>query len=267
VMDTTTNQVVGRVRVGRHPRSIAVDPASGRVYVANTEDGSVSVIETSTGRVQATIEVGSEPTDLAVDSERSRVYVAATKPLGIGALWVIDGTANEVVATIDIGDESAQRQPFAVTVDAVSERVYVAAGTDDRKGAVVVIDGGTGERLATIPIDAEPSDIAIDPASQQLFVTSWEWFRLTVLDISKGSELRRINELSWAYDLVLDESSGRAYILRPNADEVSVVDTATIKVIDTLAVAVDGASAMAYDAFRERLYVASYLGSVTVVQL
>jgi len=44
VIDTRTNTVTDTIKVGRYPGAVAVDPATGTVYVTNPEGGTVSVI-------------------------------------------------------------------------------------------------------------------------------------------------------------------------------------------------------------------------------
>lgn len=53
--------------VGKSPYSVAVDPGSRTVYVANYDDGTVSVMDASTRTVTATVPVGKTPEGVAVD--------------------------------------------------------------------------------------------------------------------------------------------------------------------------------------------------------
>ena len=49
------------IPVGSGPRSVAVNPSTNTVYVANAGSNTVSVIDGSTGTVASTISVGSSP--------------------------------------------------------------------------------------------------------------------------------------------------------------------------------------------------------------
>jgi YVTN family beta-propeller protein len=53
-----------------------VTPDGGTVYVANSNDSTVSVIATASNTVTATIPVGAGPAGLAVTPDGSTVYVA-----------------------------------------------------------------------------------------------------------------------------------------------------------------------------------------------
>ena len=55
VIDTVANRIINTVLVGVSPRSVAVNPAGTRVYVTNTGDDTVSVIDTASETVIDTI--------------------------------------------------------------------------------------------------------------------------------------------------------------------------------------------------------------------
>ena len=77
-----------------------MDPAAGTVYVTNSSDGTVSVINEATSAVTATIPVGSEPDGVAVDPAAGTVYVTN---YGDGTVSVIDAATRAVTATIPVG--------------------------------------------------------------------------------------------------------------------------------------------------------------------
>ncbi len=57
VIDTNTDKVIEHITVGKKPIGVAVDPESNRLYVANFEDVSVSVIDTTSNKVTGTIKL------------------------------------------------------------------------------------------------------------------------------------------------------------------------------------------------------------------
>ena len=76
MINAATGAVTATIPVGAYPYGVAVDPAAGTVYVANTAADTVSVINAATGAVTATIPVGSYPYGVAVDPAAGTVYVA-----------------------------------------------------------------------------------------------------------------------------------------------------------------------------------------------
>jgi YVTN family beta-propeller protein len=82
------------IAVGLHPTAVVWDEPRQRLYVANTNKDSVSVIDTQSNRVLRTIELqpfpvraaGIAPTALAISADGSRLYVACG---GINAVAVV----------------------------------------------------------------------------------------------------------------------------------------------------------------------------------
>src|SRR5262245_32295327 len=82
VINTSTEAVAQTINVGSGPRSVAVNAAGTRVYVANelfappTFNPSISVINTLSNAVVATIDISTdEPHGVAVNPAGTLVYV------------------------------------------------------------------------------------------------------------------------------------------------------------------------------------------------
>ncbi len=79
VINGGTHQVVATVRVGNGGgalgRGLAFNSNTGHVFVANPEDGTVSVVDVGSVRLSATLTVGRWPNRIAVNPNTNRVYV------------------------------------------------------------------------------------------------------------------------------------------------------------------------------------------------
>jgi YVTN family beta-propeller protein len=82
---------------------VAVSPGGGNVYIANSNSGSVSVIDPAINAVTATLTVGTQPYGLAVTPDGGRVYVANACYGFCGSVSVITTATNTVIATIPVG--------------------------------------------------------------------------------------------------------------------------------------------------------------------
>lgn len=154
IFDADLKIQVGSVAVGWAPEGVAVHPDGALVYVANSGDRTVSVVDTVFNRVIGIInldEFGGAPQPLvprgiAVSPDGNRLYVSD----GAGnRLFVIDTTANHVV----VGIIPVGKKPYGVAVSADSKRIYVA-NTDDN--TVSVVDGQSQTIIATIPTGLGP---------------------------------------------------------------------------------------------------------------
>ena len=154
ILDIDLKTQVGSVAVGLAPEGVAVHPDGMLVYVANSGDRTVSVIETVFNRVIGVItldEFGGAPQPLiprgvAVSPDGNRLYVTDG---GGNRLFVIDTTANHaIVSIVPVG-----KKPYGVAVSPDSQRVYVANQNDN---TVSIVDGRSNAVIATIPTGLEP---------------------------------------------------------------------------------------------------------------
>src|SRR5579864_4322956 len=74
--DAKSGAVVKRIDVGRAPRGAALASKGDRIYVTNSWDDTVSVIDTQTLQVVQTLPTGAEPTGVVVDREGRTLYTA-----------------------------------------------------------------------------------------------------------------------------------------------------------------------------------------------
>ncbi|MGH3921466.1 MAG: YncE family protein [Pseudonocardiaceae bacterium] len=134
MIDTTTNTVIATIPVGNDPTLMAVAPNGSRVYVANSNSDTVSVIDTATNTVIATIRVGKieVASGVAVAPNGRYVYVSnldlATGTVGV--LSVIDTVTNTLVTATPAG-------PKTGFVAVTTRNVYV---TNVGSNTVSVID-------------------------------------------------------------------------------------------------------------------------------
>ena len=100
VVDTVARKETAQIEVGLHPSGMAFNSNRSRLFVANANSDTVSVIDTAADRVVETISVkaerplpfGSAPNALAVSSDDS-------------TLWVANGTEN-AICVVSLGHSS-----------------------------------------------------------------------------------------------------------------------------------------------------------------
>ena len=115
--------VTATIHVGKSPAGVAVDGSAHTAYVANGDDGTVSVIDTRSNTVTATIPVGRHPADPVLDGAAHTAYV--TNGLD-GTVSAIDTRTNTVTSTITVGMNLR-----GVAVDPTTGSVFVANASDD----------------------------------------------------------------------------------------------------------------------------------------
>lgn len=108
VVDLNSRKTVCEIEVGLHPSGMALSPDKSRLYVANANSDTVSVIDTASDRVVHTfsakpvkeIPFGSAPNALAVSPDGNTLYVANG---GNNLIAVLDAHKGKVRGTIPTG--------------------------------------------------------------------------------------------------------------------------------------------------------------------
>src|ERR671934_684250 len=167
VIDPQRSRVVGHVLVGRRPVALAI--GHGSVWVANTDDGTVSRIHPDRREVIRTIGIGAPAIDLAVATDA--VWVANGSD---GTVSRIDPSADAVVETIDLrgASELAWNPTYAVAAD--DESVWIAAGPHH----VLRIDPTTSEPFAIIDVGQEPVGVALGQEAVWVVTTAERALRI-----------------------------------------------------------------------------------------
>jgi YVTN family beta-propeller protein len=264
--------VIDTIDVGNSPRSIAVNPSTNRIYVANIFDNTVSVIDGTTNTVIATVDVGNSPTDVAVNPSTNRIYVTSA-----GAVSVIDGTTNEVIDTVDVGGS-----PIDVAVNPDTNRIYVGTITEVQetfRSAVSVIDGTTNQVIDTFDLGSGVAGVsgvavAVNPSTNRIYVItniidSRGAGVITVIDGTTNTVIATVNDPETdPTDVAVNPSTNRIYVTNVldfgASAGVYVIDGTTNEVIATIG----GFSAVgvAVNPNTNRIYVTHGENEVSVIE-
>jgi len=103
--DLATGKPTHTISVGLHPTAIVLDEGRGRVYVANGNEDTVSVIDVALGKVVQTISLqpfpqevrGIAPTALAISRDGAELYVACG---GINAVAIVQPGSGQIEGLI-----------------------------------------------------------------------------------------------------------------------------------------------------------------------
>lgn len=166
VLDGTTNKVTGVIDTKGMERSIAVNSMTNTIYAENGT--ALTVINGSTNVVTATIaepppaggERPANSTSLAVNESTNTVYMSTYGATNV--ISVIDGTTNQIVASIAAGNG-----PAPIAVDSQTNMLYVL---DTQGVTVAVIDGTTNNAVATITLPNSPVSLAVNPIANLVYV-------------------------------------------------------------------------------------------------
>lgn len=160
--DAATNTQVGSPIMFNGPASMVVTPDGKYLYVADTTDMAVYVVDTETDMtLPGFVSLTTIPQGMAITPNGTRLYTANAD----GTISVIDTMTNMVVNTITGGTTF---KAIGITPD--GSRAYV---TDTSSNEVFVIDLATNAVIGSpISVGAGPTNLAITPDGKQVYVTS-----------------------------------------------------------------------------------------------
>ena len=196
---------VTSVGVGSGPSAVAIDRADGIAVVANTADGTVSLIALAppTPKNIATITVGNQPTGVAVDDmlPDPTALVVNSADQTVSA---VDLKTQSVVGTplsVSIGPANTSPLPFAVGINPLTHRALVAYQSTNQ---ATVLDLSTGTPAVvqqigggSVPFGTGTNPaVAIDPRLNWAVVTPGGAGAVSLVDLG--------------YDAGTGQPSGRA---------------------------------------------------------
>jgi YVTN family beta-propeller protein len=185
VIDTGRSRVIARIRVGDEPEGVAVDPNNRYAYVANTADGTVTVIRISNDNPRnfrasvarnignnGTFLTGAEPWNIVTSTDGRRVYVANSSQ---DTITVIDATRKsrrgrptspKVIGYVELRgsrcspNEDFHFQPRGLAVSNNSRRLFVTSFFSfQRQGVQQVDDQGREGVVCRLNVSSRSSNI------------------------------------------------------------------------------------------------------------
>lgn len=203
MVDPDAHKVVATVAVGKHPTSVAVagigtgiirpDFGDAEIYVANSDDNTVSVLSAQQRTTIATIPVPGGPLNVVVPGTGGVAYVGTR----LGAVVALDLGTHNVLGTL-----LQRKGPVGVMdYDAVTGQIYVPDVSGD---AVVVLrpaspaSGGEApslpsEPLRTYSFSGGPVAAAITFDGAYGFVAEQSSGTVTMLDVSAHTTLATVS--------------------------------------------------------------------------
>jgi uncharacterized repeat protein (TIGR01451 family) len=210
IIDLGEGRLVATIPLDAEPQGVAVNPSTGRVYVALSGEGSLSVVDGLEGQVLAVVTGLERPRGVAVNPTTNRVYVTDT---GVDRLVVMDGASNEVLVSLPVGS-----YPDAIAVDSEANRIHVANAGD---GSLWILDGMSHEFVGDIRIAEGPVlGMAVNLDTGYVYIVHVlvpGRHGLTVIDGRKGEVVATLagdysRPLGAAYAVAVDERANRLYL-------------------------------------------------------
>lgn len=205
--------------------------SQGRLFVANTDDGTVSVLDTRSGRLLRTTSVGRQPLqhiwDVAADAPTGQIFVRT----GDDVLTTLDAASGAVARTLSLGSCSR-----GLAVDTRVAHIFTA---NCQGGIVRMIDARGGRMVTTIHVGGQPQQIAVDEQTGRVFVTDSGGGRLSVLDAANGRVLHTFALGTQLCLCITTPLPGGPVFVDDQAARVYVLDATSGRLVRTVKIGMD----------------------------
>jgi YVTN family beta-propeller protein len=205
VIDGASNSVMTYLPIGQLAvlGGIAVNPSTGRVYVAVPGFQKVTVIDGLANAIVDEIHGIPEPTFVAVNPTTNRVYVSN---MFQDTLTTIDGNSDNFAGT---ALKLSNGAGLGVAVNANTNRVFVGGN-----GAVAVVDGDNNSLITTVPISAGDGidGLAVDAPHNRVFASTQGQGTATVIDAESNSVTATLPVGQAPYGVDYDPNTDKAYV-------------------------------------------------------
>jgi YVTN family beta-propeller protein len=175
--------ITGELTQGR-PSCIAISPEHGEVYVADSANDRVVVIDKL--RKQTNIPVGRDPRCLTVTADENKLFVANAAPIPQGSISVISLKQKPHPVVHTIGGVNC---PVGLAVTPDGRRLYVATQCGGGHDPVFIVDTATDKVIGTIPDVAVGLTPAISPDGRAAYVARGNPSRISIFDTRDGASL------------------------------------------------------------------------------
>lgn len=227
-VDTATMKVVKVFEAGSDPEQFDLAP-DGRLYVANEDAATATVLDTKTGRIVSRIPVGKEPEGVRVSPDGKYTLVTNESDNSVS---IIDTKTLKEVKHVVVG-----KRPRDAAFTPDSKTAYLSGEFDSSVYRIRVPEGAPVERVLQLGASDRPMAVKLDTKRQRLYVSTGRGGRVVVLDVS-GTPKRvgevKVGTRPWGIALTADGKF--LYTANGPSNDVSVVDTDTLKVVKTIPV-------------------------------
>jgi YVTN family beta-propeller protein len=207
----TANTVVARVNTGGKMRAdeMDYDPKDKKLYVANSDDGIVSVIDGSTNQIIKKFEdMGEALEQPRYDSGDGMMYLTGS---GQNVVFKFDPTSDTMLAKMDVGDKC---NPNGLGINPATNQAVLGCSNRDQPQHAVSFDLAAGKVINTFPQVGAGDAVFYSAKADRFFFGASNFFRGPSIGIFGGTPIRFITNVPSAvgsHGAAFDETNNIVY--------------------------------------------------------
>ncbi|MFD1174902.1 S-layer homology domain-containing protein [Paenibacillus puldeungensis] len=198
------------IPVGGHPRAVAVNPVTNKIYVVIQGDqGKVAVLD-GADNTTTMVDVGASPVDIAINVRTNKICVVNQ---GSNNVTVIDGTDNKT-ETVQVGEN-----PVAVAINSITDKIYVANSISNN----ITVISGTNHSTETVSAGIQPFALAVNPLTDTIYAVNSGSDNVTVINgINNTTSTVKVG--SFPLGVAVNSATNKIYVADLGETNVTVID-------------------------------------------
>ncbi|MBI4777165.1 MAG: beta-propeller fold lactonase family protein [Deltaproteobacteria bacterium] len=202
------------LKVGTDPIGVIVRTDNARVYVANSLDNTISVVDPTNFSVTSSFATAGFPQGLAVKPSGGVLYVATRND---GLVRAYNSLDNSLQLTLDLGDGV---DPFSLAVTPDGLHVLVVSRG---LGVVTVLKATDFSVEGSVAVGAGPQGIAVDPNGKFAYVANTLSDSVSKIDIANFTLINSVNVGGDPSGIVVASDNDFAYVTQRSDNSVGVI--------------------------------------------
>ena len=228
VIDTATLKLVRLLKSGSDPEQFDLSRDGRRLFVANEDTGTLTVVGIASGAVEASVPVGKEPEGVRVTPDGRWVAVTSESD---NAIYVVDAQSLKVAKRVTVG-----KRPRDVAFAHDGKTAYVSGEFDASLYKTTIPDSDHATRLLQFRAEARPMGMALDAPRKRLFISTGRGGTVAVVSLEEPKLVSEIQVGARPWGIALSADGKRLYTANGSSNDVTIVDTTTLQVIKKVAV-------------------------------
>jgi YVTN family beta-propeller protein len=226
VIDGDSNRLLKTVPVDSSADSMVWNPANNKIYLSNSADNTVSILDCASDSIAVTVGTGEWPGAMCC-SDDGKVYVTTNA----GGVAVIDPSGDSIRAFVP-----TPYDPRTLCYDRTDNKMYAGLRSVNQ---VSVIDVDGDSVVATVPVAESCEKVCWNPNHNKVYVCGRNGDLVPVIDCASDTVLKNMIVSDWLWTSYSDSACDRIYFADVNQGYLFIADAA-----------------------RDRLYLGPHLGIV-----
>lgn len=224
---------------------LAFAASPDKVFVADEESSTVSILDAASFKKLASVPVGKDPHNVQIAPDGKLAWVTNNgekemedmgKSKGKGAdamtssgeVWAIDTDSHAVVAKVKVGNH-----PAHVVLTSDGRYAYVTNAGDN---SVSVVDVAARKAMGTIPVGEYPHGLRVSPDGKEVYVANLNGGTVSVIDTAAQKEVAKIPVGKGPAQTGFAPDGRLAFVSLSGENKVALIDRAARKVVKTIEV-------------------------------